>query len=72
MSKLTPKEVDQIVSDIIEVMVGTDSDLPEEFHQLPRLEQLRVQTDIHQCESCGFWFEIDEVDDDGVCISCRK
>lgn len=61
------KSLDDVLCDVFDYENGTltSTDLP--------IELLRELDDIvMECQSCSWWVEASEVDDDSVCEECRN
>lgn len=55
---------------IAEALLGTCDDLPDEVAEDVDLAQL-LDGLIWRCETCDWWVEVCETDDDGNCEDCQ-
>ena len=67
----TQQKNERLVDDIIDVLIGTDEEMPVEYNSLPLAYQYEVMEQIHRCPSCQTWFALEEVDNEGLCMSCK-
>lgn len=59
----------EIARKLAEELLGTCDDLPEEILDDPDICAM-LDNQVRQCDTCGWWVETHEINDDEVCDQC--
>lgn len=65
----TPQTVIQQAEELAVKLLGTCEGVPDEVFDVEGLAEA-LDERVRLCESCGWWVEADEIDDDSNCTDC--